>query len=116
MTEQVMELARSMAGGGQDEDLLYTLCLNACRVLDGRLRDGVTARACGEAYRLAAAWMVLDWLRAGPGWDGVTSLSAGDMTVRREGAGDDGRLSRRAMALMAPWLREKEFVFLGGEG
>lgn len=116
MTEQVMELARSMAGGGQDEELLYTLCVNACRMLDGRLRSGVTVRDCEEAYRLAAVWIVLDWLRAGQGWDGVTALSAGDMTVRREGTGEDGGLSRRAMALMAPWLRDEGFVFLGVEG
>ena len=116
MTEQVMELVRSMAGGKQDEELLRTLCVNACRVLDGALREGVASQDCGEAYRLAAAWIVLDWLRAGRDWSGVTALSAGDMTVRREEAGKAGELSRLAMELLAPWLRDSGFVFQGVKG
>ena len=116
MTEQVMELVRSMAGGKQDEELLRTLCANACRTLDGALRKGVTAQDCGGAYRLAAAWIALDWLRTGQDWNGVTALSAGDMTVRREGTGKAGELSRQAMELMAPWLRDSGFVFLGVKG
>ena len=47
---------------------------------------------------------------------GVTALSAGDMTVRREGGGDSGELFRRAMDLMAPFLRDDGFVFRGVRG
>ena len=115
MTEQVLELLLALGGAGQDEDVLRTLCQNACEVLDRRLKDGLTAEDCGEAYPLAAAWLALDWLRGSQGMDGVTYLSAGDLTVRREG-GDDGALSRRAMKLISPFLRDDGFVFRGVRG
>ena len=116
MTEQVLELLQSLGGAGQDETVLRTLCRNACEVLDRRIKDGLTAEDCGDAYPLAAAWIALDWLRGGQGMDGVTYLSAGDLTVRREGGGDDGSLSRRAMELMGPFLRDDGFVFRGVKG
>ena len=46
MTEQVMELTQALGGAGQDEDALRTLCVNACHMLDRRLRDGLTAEDC----------------------------------------------------------------------
>ena len=106
----------TLGGAGQDEAVLRTLCQNACGLLDRRLRDGLTAEDCGEAYPLAAAWVALEWLRGGQGMDGVTYLSAGDLTVRREGGGDDGSLSRRALEIMAPFLRDDGFVFRGVKG
>ena len=47
---------------------------------------------------------------------GVTALSAGDISVRREGGGEGGTLSQRAMELMAPFLRDDGFVFRGVRG
>ena len=116
MTEQVLELLQSLGVAGQDETVLRTLCRNACEVLDRRIKDGLTAEDCGDAYPLAAAWIALDWLRGSQGMEGVTYLSAGDLTVRREGGGDDGSLSRRAMELMGPFLRDDGFVFRGVRG
>ena len=107
---------RALGGAGQDETVLRTLCQNACNMLDRRLRDGLTAEDCGEAYPLAAAWIALDWLRCGQGLDGVTYLSAGDLTVRRDGGGADESLSQRAQALMGPFLRDDGFVFRGVKG
>ena len=116
MTEQVMELALVLGGVGQDEDVLRMLCANACRTLDRRLRDGLTPEDCQGAYPLAAAWLAMDWLRCGQGLEGITSLSAGDISVRRDGASDGGKLSERAMELMAPFLRDDGFVFRGVTG
>ena len=116
MTERVMELVRALGGAGQDEDVLRTLCQGACRVLDGRLKDGLTAEDCGGAYPLAAAWMAMDWLRGSQEMDGITALSAGDISIRREGGGDSGRLSRRAMEIMEPYLGSDGFVFRGVDG
>ena len=116
MTEQVMELAQALGGAGQNEEVLRTLCAAACQALDRRLRDGLTAEDCRGASPLAAAWLALDWLREGRGLDGVTALSAGDISVRREGGGDSGRLSQRALELMGPYLKDEGFVFLGVEG
>ena len=115
-----MELVQALGGAGQDEEMLRTLCAVACRTLDRRLKDGVTAEDCDGAYPLAAAWMVMDWMRGSRGLEGVTSLSAGDISVRREAAsGDDsGKLTEKAMELMAPYLKSdgSGFVFLGVSG
>ena len=116
MTEQVMELVQALGGAGQDEELLNTLCAVACRTLDRRLKDGLTAEDCQGAYPLAAAWLVMDWLGQCQGMDGITALSAGDISVRREGGGEVGRLSERAMELMAPFLGDDGFVFRGVRG
>ena len=116
MTEQVLELLQAMCGAGQDETVLRMLCESACKALDWRLKDGLTAEDCGGAYPLAAAWLALDWLRGSQGMDGITSLSAGDISIRREGGGDNGSLSARAMEIMAPYLGNDGFVFRGVRG
>ena len=116
MTEQVLEFLLALGGTGQDETVLRTLCQNACDMLDRRLRKGLTAEDCGEAYPLAAAWIALDWLRSGQGVDGVTYLSAGNLTVRREGGGEVETLSQKAMEIMSPFLRDDGFVFRGVRG
>ena len=118
MTEQVLELVQALGGAGQDEELLRTLCFAACRALDRRLKDGLTAEDCRGDFPLAAAWLAMDWLRSGRGLEGVTALSAGDISVRREPGSGDGaeKLSRRAMELMGPYLRDEAFVFRGVSG
>ena len=118
MTEQVMRLVRALGSGGQDEDTLRTLCATACQTLNRRLRAGLTAEDCQGAYPLAAAWLVMDWLRGGQGMEGVTALSAGGISVRREGGSDSGggKLTQRAFQLMAPYLQSDGFVFRGVRG
>lgn len=116
MTEQVLELVLALVGAGQNEDLLRALCAAACRTLDRRLREGLSAQDCQGAYPLAAAWLAMDWLREGRGLEGVTALSAGDISVRRETSDGGKRLSDRAFQLMEPYLRDEGFVFRGVEG
>ena len=117
MTQQVLKLAQALGGAGQDEELLHTLCAAACRTLDRRLRDGLGPEDCQGAYPLAAAWIVMDWLRGSRGLEGVTALSAGDISLRREaGDGDGARLSQRAFQLMAPYFKDEGLVFRGVEG
>lgn len=115
MKEQVLELLHTLCRPTLGDEALGTLCEAACRKLDGLLADGVTAEDCAQEYLLAAAWTVMAWMEAGRGWEGITSLSAGDMTVRRDGGGE-GRLEERALALMRPYLRDEGFVFQGVRG
>ncbi len=69
-----------------------------------------------EAWRalpsLAAAWLVLAGLEAGT--DGVTSFSAGDLTVHTGGDGA-GAMRRQAERLMAP-LFGGRICLSGGAG
>lgn len=116
MTEEVLELVQALRGPGTDETVLRTLCGSACGALDRRLKDGVRPEDCGGLYPVAAAWLVMDWLNQCQGMDGITALSAGDISVRREGGGEVGKLSERAMELMAPFLEDDGFVFRGVSG
>lgn len=113
MEEQAMELAVGLGAPGEQTETLKRLCAQACALLEGRLADGVTPEDCGDAFPLAAAWLAMDWLGESKNWEGVTSLTAGDMKVTRGGTGG---LSRKAMELMGPWLRDRDFVFLGVRG
>ena len=88
------------------------------RQLAGRLREGVAPEDCGSAFPLAAAMTAVDRLSAMTGGGGgVTSFTAGELTIRREqdGTGRKG-LSAQAEGLLAPWLEDTGFVFQGVEG
>lgn len=114
MEENVMTMVKAMGDPGVEDTVLETLCAAVCKRLDGMLADHVSGADHAEAYVTAAAWMVMDWLQAVKNREGVTSLSAGDMTVRCEGSG--GRLTGQAMELMGPWLKDRSFVFQGVRG
>lgn len=115
MTDAALEIVKGLCPG-QDEELLRLLCAAACEALDALLRDGVKPEDCGGRYPLAAAWLAADWLRDCGGAADITALSAGDLSVRRESGASAGKLSGRAMELMAPYIRDTGFVFRGVRG
>lgn len=116
MRDKILELVFSLGAAEADREVVNVLCTAACRRLDDLLTDGITAEDCAEAYVPAAAWLILDWLQASRGMDGVTALSAGDLTVRRDSRGQEVTLEQRAMELLAPWRKDRSFVFQGVRG
>ena len=119
MTEEIFALARALGGAGEEEEGLRKLCTQAEQELAARLKEGVTAGDCAEAFALAAAWTALaDW-RAGEDLEGVSTFSAGDLTVRGGGEAAAQRrdeLRRRAEAVLAPYLADRGFHFQGVPG
>lgn len=114
-----MELALGLTGGGQgDRMLLAALCAVAENAWLSRLREGVTAEDCGEALPCAAAFTAAADLAAGEG--GVSSFSAGDLSVRLENGGTRlGRaesLRQAAERLMEPFVRAEGLWAQGVEG
>lgn len=121
MTQEIMALCRAMGAREDREELLLPLVLAVERRLAGRLKEGVSPGDCGTAFPLAAAMLAMDRLSGvtGGGESGeVTSFTAGDLTIRKEaGSGEAKRtLSAQAEGLLAPWLKDGGFVFLGVEG
>ena len=114
MTEQVLELLKKLRTCTEDETVLELVCKTACGRLDGMLKNGLSAEDCGENYPLAAALLAMDWLETLGDEGSITSLSAGDLTIRREGGKDQKK--GRAMELMAPYLKAEGFVFRGVRG
>ena len=120
LQEMILTLARAVSGAGEQEDetLLKTLCRAAEEYWRGRLRPGVTAEACGEAFPCAAAFTAAADLAAAG--SGIESFTAGSVSVRACGAAEEDRraeaLRRSAGKLMAPFAQPEDFVFRGVRG
>jgi len=115
MEEQVLELLKQLRPCTEDEELLLLLCRAACGRLERMLKKGVTPEDCGESFLLAAAWLATDLLADVGEGANITALSAGDLTVRREG-GRRGSGKAQATELLAPWLKAEGFIFRGVKG
>ena len=119
LQETVLTLARAVSGAGeQDEVLLETLCRAAEAYWRGRLRQGVTAEDCGEAFPCAAAFTAAADLAAGQD-GGIESFTAGSVSVKGCGESAARRaesLRRSAEERMAPFAEPGDFAFQGVRG
>ena len=116
MGERILELA--LAAGGGDRALLEPLCNAAVRAWTARLREGLTAEDCGEAFPCAAAVNAAADRAAGEG--GAATISAGDLSVNLGGGQDRARraeaLRQTAERLMEPFVRAAGLWAQGVEG
>lgn len=115
MEEQVLELLEQIRRTGQSREVLERLCRCACARLDGLMAQTVSPQDCLDSYLLAAAWIAADWLEQMEGGADITALTAGELSVQRR-QGQEGRLYRRALEIMGPYLRDEGFVFQGVRG
>ncbi len=115
MQYRMMELARGMGGcpEGQEEALLCA-CSAACQQLRAALREGVTEQDCADAFALAGAWLALAAMETGGAAGQAESFTAGDVSVH---SGDTERnartLRKQAWELVAPWVKDRGFLFYG---
>ena len=117
MRERILRLALA-AAGETEQTLLEPLCAAAERSWLARLREGVTAEECGEAFPCAAAFTAAADLAAGEG--GAVSFSAGDVSVNLGGGAERTRraetLRQTAERLMEPFVRAEGLWAQGVEG
>lgn len=113
MVERTVELCRQLGAGADREDILPALALAACEQLRARLRPGVCETDCGEAFVLAAAMIAMDTLRELEGEKGISSFTAGEVSIRCDGSRS---LVRTARALLAPWTTDGSFAVRGVRG
>lgn len=119
MTQEILRLCAAMGAPADQEELTALLVQAVCEQLTAGLREGTAPEDCGPAFPLAAAMLVTDRLSRMTGdGSGVTSFTAGELTIRREtSGGQTGKgLSAQAMELLAPWMRPAGFCFQGVEG
>lgn len=118
MTGEIMALCRAMGACEDQEELLLPLVRAVREQLAARLKEGTLPEDCGPAFSLAAAMTAMDRLSGMTGGGGVTSFTAGELTIRKEAGsgGSDRSLSQEAEGLLAPWLRDNGFVFRGVDG
>lgn len=115
-----MELARTVAGGQTDEELLRVLCGLAAERWRLRLRPEVTAEDCGDAFCCAAAYTAAADLAVSRGGEGLESFTAGAVSVRMGTAAERGEaglaLRQAAERLMAPYVEPGDVSFKGVRG
>ena len=113
-----MELARVLGKpAAEEEDVLRVLCDAAQLELAAVLREGVTAEECGDAFALAVALMALAGLETSRCAGQIESFRAGELSICSVDPGKKaGTLREQAARLMAPWAKDRNFVFYGVRG
>ena len=121
MDREILALCEAMGASENREELMLPLVQAVRELLAARLKEGTRPEDCGPVFPLAAAMVVmerLNGLTGGGSTGGVSSFTAGDLTIRRESSGNPGAksLTEQAQGLLSPWLRDSGFAFRGVEG
>lgn len=115
MKEKVLAMAAAL-GKTEADETLTALCDAAVEALAAQLRPGVEPEDCGEAFVLAAAWMVLGERELADD-GGVERFTAGAVTIQRGDPNERRKsLLLQARQVMRPWLRDEGFSFRGVRG
>lgn len=121
MAERILELACGITGVSDAENsLLEALCHAAETAWMSRLKSGITAEDCGEAFLCAVAFTAAADYVVSRGGDDVASFTAGEISIRKKG-GSDGEtqanaLRKTAERLMVPYAVAENFAFKGVRG
>lgn len=121
MTERIWELASGITNPSEEERaLLESLCHAAEAAWLARLKSGVSAEDCGEAFLCAAAFTAAADFAVSRNSEGVESFTAGEISIRHSGSTDGqaqaDALRKTAERLMAPYAETAEFAFKGVRG
>ena len=120
MHEKILALATAIASPRQaEEPVLEALCAAAEADLAKRLRPGVSAEDCPDAFSCAAALLAAAGLLPCREANGVNAFTVGEVSIQSGGT-EQGEASealrRQAAALIAPFLSDDSFAFVGVRG
>ena len=123
MLTQIIDIARGFVGDGVSPSELSSLdllCASALSSWTARLLPNVRAEDCSAALVPASAFSALcSFLSVRNAAEPVVSFSAGDVSLRcaENGRGETIKnLEERAERLMAPYVLDGKFSFLGVRG
>ena len=118
MFEQVSLLAAAIAApSAAEQPLLAALCTAAVEEISGKLRPGLSAEDCGDAFLCAAAMTAAAGLISCRGGGDVEQFSAGDVSLRTGSGGNAAAVMRRqAAGMMEPYWTDDRFAFAGVRG
>ena len=121
MDTDILNLAVTVSGAGEaEQELLQALCSAARQRWELRLRSDVSVEDCGEAFPCAVAFTAAADLVGGMGETGVSSFSAGEISVKKASAAqhrDKAEMLRKAAErLMASFAEAEDFCFKGVRG
>lgn len=115
--EEILDTALCFAGRSLtegEETALSSLCQEAARLWESRLREDVTPEDCAASFRLACAWTALGSFTAAMQSGAPSAFSVGDLSVS-QGADTDAAaksLLAQAETLMRPYTTDSAFAFL----
>ncbi len=121
MVEEVWSLAVTLGKVAEsDQEALRSLCQVVLDGLLARLKPGIRAEDCSSALILGAAWTALGQFCMGECSEAVESFTAGSLTIRRSESMSPSQrcdaLTAQAEKLMAPYLSDLGFSFMGVRG
>lgn len=115
MLEDIYSAARDICGTDEGNGLVERLCLAAYSEFSRRLKDGITPEDCKESFvtacALFASAMYLDTVSAGEG-----SYTAGQVSVSAPGGDGTKALKAQAESMLAPYIADDGFEFIGVRG
>jgi hypothetical protein len=114
-TDKVLEAAVSLGGDGSQGLRLF--CESAQEEIIGRLRDGVQPEDFQEIFITASAMLALAGYRETGADGGAASYTAGRISVTgRDGGAVGVALRRQAEVLLTPYVKDRDFCFMGVDG
>ena len=121
MFEQIPLLAAAVTMPAEEErPLLEALCAAAVDEVSRKLRPGLTAEDCGDAFLCAAAMTAAAGLMSCRSSGDAEQFSAGDVSLRLGGNGDSCKaaasMRQHAAEMMAPYWVDGQFAFAGVKG
>lgn len=123
MDQEILDMAVILTGAAEDRQVLLTaLCAAARQRWQARLREGVAAEDCGQAFVCAAAFSAAADFLTGEGGNAAaaSSFSAGEISVSASSAADRSACAQAlrdtAEELMAPYAQPGNFSFRSVRG
>lgn len=117
MDEKTLQYAKALVQPSEaEEDLLAALCAAASAELARRLKPGLTPADCGDAFTCAAAYTAAACFL--PSRAERDEFTAGDVSVKPSGEFRQTLpvMMERAESLIAPYVTDGGFAFLGVRG
>ncbi len=120
MHEKIFEIAAyALYASEAEKTILDTLISAAEAELTARLREGITPEDCGNLYIVAASLLAEAEILLLRSIDETEQFTAGEVSVRQsreKAATAAAALRRQANGLMAPFLNDDSFAFMGVQG
>lgn len=115
MLEEIYNTAREICGTEEGNGLIERLCVAAYSEFSRRLKDGVKIEDCKDCFETAcalfAAAMYSETISAGE-----TSYTAGQVSVSLPEGISVKALKTQAESMIAPYIADSGFEFIGVRG
>ena len=112
----ILNFAAELCGGDRDSEILAALCAAAGAELEARLREGCSSTDLGARFTAAAGVLALSMYCALEQPGRLRSFRAGDVSEEYGVGADPDALRAVAERMLAGYLRDRGFGFVGVRG